>query len=60
MYPSPDDGKYEDKKFTEILKLVGLEYFNDFKKTMNWSTISLGEQQKLAMSRLFFHAPKFA
>jgi ABC-type uncharacterized transport system fused permease/ATPase subunit len=27
---------------------------------INWSTISIGEQQKLAMARLFFHKPKFA
>jgi ABC-type uncharacterized transport system fused permease/ATPase subunit len=60
MYPTYDDGKVSNEKFTEILKLVGLEYLKDFKKQMNWSTISIGEQQKLAMARLFYHAPKFA
>ncbi|KAG5497527.1 hypothetical protein JKF63_03791 [Porcisia hertigi] len=49
------------------LKMVGLDYVFT-KSNMSWETrlswsdetLSLGEQQRLAMARLFFHRPRFA
>ncbi|KAG4212107.1 hypothetical protein ERO13_A02G143400v2 [Gossypium hirsutum] len=48
----------------ELLKNVDLEYLLDRyppEKEVNWGDeLSLGEQQKLGMARLFYHKPKFA
>lgn len=63
MYPTPDDGTIPDSKFVEILNMVNLGKLveeHGFKKKYNWSNLSVGEQQKLAMARLFFHKPRFA
>ncbi|KAJ6733559.1 ATP-BINDING CASSETTE SUB-FAMILY D MEMBER [Salix koriyanagi] len=48
----------------ELLKNVDLEYLLDRyppTKEVNWGEeLSLGEQQRLGMARLFYHKPKFA
>ncbi|KAK9098569.1 hypothetical protein Syun_025614 [Stephania yunnanensis] len=48
----------------ELLKNVDLEYLLDRYPTemeVNWGDeLSLGEQQRLGMARLFYHKPKFA
>lgn len=57
------------KRLTELLTIVNLdhlldEYGFDSKpddQLIRWEDrLSLGEQQRLAMARLFFHAPRFA
>ncbi|GAB2267048.1 ATP-binding cassette sub- D member 1 [Dionaea muscipula] len=48
----------------ELLKNVDLEYLLDRyppEQEVNWGDeLSLGEQQRLGMARLFYHKPKFA
>ncbi|KAM0940004.1 putative ABC-type fatty-acyl-CoA transporter [Dioscorea sansibarensis] len=48
----------------DLLKNVDLEYLLErypFEKEVNWGEeLSLGEQQRLGMARLFYHKPKFA
>lgn len=48
----------------ELLKNVDLEYLLERyppEKEINWGDeLSLGEQQRLGMARLFYHKPKFA
>lgn len=48
----------------ELLKNVDLEYLLDRyspEREVNWGDeLSLGEQQRLGMARLFYHKPKFA
>ncbi|GAA0146240.1 ATP-binding cassette [Lithospermum erythrorhizon] len=51
-------------EMVELLKNVDLEYLLDRyppEKEVNWGDeLSLGEQQRLGMARLFYHKPKFA
>ena len=68
-YPAPEE---EAKKITheelkELLDEVELGYLLDRKvgvddeEDVNWEAIlSLGEKQRLAAARLFYHSPKFA
>lgn len=63
LYPTPEDHTVSDDVFTQVLDLVNLSHLPKdygYDTVINWSTISIGEQQKLAMARLFFHKPKFA
>ncbi|CAL0320367.1 unnamed protein product [Lupinus luteus] len=53
-----------DSRMMELLKNVDLEHLLDRyspEKEVNWGDeLSLGEQQRLGMARLFYHKPKFA
>ncbi|QCD98659.1 ATP-binding cassette [Vigna unguiculata] len=67
IYPITVDQEIEpltDRGMVELLKNVDLEYLLDRyppEKEVNWGEeLSLGEQQRLGMARLFYHKPKFA
>ncbi|KAE9604779.1 putative fatty-acyl-CoA-transporting ATPase [Lupinus albus] len=67
IYPLTSDQEVEpltDSGMVELLKNVDLEYLLDRyspEKEVNWGDeLSLGEQQRLGMARLFYHKPKFA
>ncbi|CAL0333141.1 unnamed protein product [Lupinus luteus] len=67
IYPLTSDQEVEpltDSGMVELLKNVDLEYLLDRyspHKEVNWGDeLSLGEQQRLGMARLFYHKPKFA
>ncbi|KAI4317255.1 hypothetical protein L6164_025142 [Bauhinia variegata] len=67
IYPLTADQEVEpltDGGMVELLKNVDLEYILDRyppEKEVNWGDeLSLGEQQRLGMARLFYHKPKFA
>ncbi|KAF1864344.1 hypothetical protein Lal_00022000 [Lupinus albus] len=67
IYPLTSDQEIEpltDSGMMELLKNVDLEYLLDrypSEKEVNWGDeLSLGEQQRLGMARLFYHKPKFA
>ncbi|KAL5188407.1 ABC transporter D family member 1 [Glycine soja] len=67
IYPLTADQEVEpltDSRMVELLKNVDLEYLLDrypFETEVNWGDeLSLGEQQRLGMARLFYHKPKFA
>ncbi|RZB50221.1 ABC transporter D family member 1-like [Glycine soja] len=67
IYPLTEDQEIElltDRGMVELLKNVDLEYLLDRyppEKEVNWGDeLSLGEQQRLGMARLFYHKPKFA
>lgn len=53
-----------DHGMVQLLKNVDLEYLLERyppEKEVNWGDeLSLGEQQRLGMARLFYHRPKFA
>lgn len=54
-----------DTRLRELLREVDLEYLVDREGELgaevNWGELlSLGEQQRLGMARLFYHKPKFA
>lgn len=61
----PDTVKLLDKHLESILENVRLNYLLErdtkgWDANVNWEdTLSLGEQQRLGMARLFFHKPKF-
>lgn len=53
-----------DARITRLLSAVRLAYLQDREglvaKRTNWSNVlSLGEQQRLGMARLFYHQPTF-
>ena len=65
----PDmDVKVEEKQVAALLRLVELDYLfsqlqslNSLNQVFQWdSRLSLGEQQRLAIARLFFHRPVYA
>ncbi|CAN1756683.1 ABC transporter D family member 1 [Linum perenne] len=67
IYPLTSDQEVEALTrggMIELLKNVDLEYLLDRyppEKEVNWGEeLSLGEQQRLGMARLFYHKPKFA
>ncbi|XP_059433464.1 ABC transporter D family member 1 isoform X1 [Corylus avellana] len=67
IYPLTADHEVESlthSGMVELLKNVDLEYLLDRyppEKEINWGDeLSLGEQQRLGMARLFYHKPKFA
>ncbi|PKI61174.1 hypothetical protein CRG98_018405 [Punica granatum] len=67
IYPLTADQEVEPlthSGMVELLKNVDLEYLLDRyppEKEINWGNeLSLGEQQRLGMARLFYHKPKFA
>ncbi|KAG1331147.1 ABC transporter D family member 1-like [Cocos nucifera] len=67
IYPLTADQESEPLThdgMVELLKNVDLEYMlkrYPFDKVVNWGDeLSLGEQQRLGMARLFYHKPKFA
>ncbi|MED6148441.1 ATP-binding cassette sub- D member 1 [Stylosanthes scabra] len=67
IYPLTADQEVEpltESGMVELLKNVDLEYLLDRyppEKEVNWGEeLSLGEQQRLGMARLFYHKPKFA
>ncbi|KAK6258893.1 hypothetical protein SCA6_013367 [Theobroma cacao] len=67
IYPLTADQEVEPlthSGMVELLKNVDLEYLLDRyppEKEVNWGDeLSLGEQQRLGMARLFYHKPKFA
>ncbi|XP_040937830.1 ABC transporter D family member 1 isoform X8 [Gossypium hirsutum] len=67
IYPLTADQEVEPLThdgMVELLKNVDLEYLlNRYQpdKEVNWGDeLSLGEQQRLGMARLFYHKPKFA
>lgn len=63
-YPAVSVGvALSDTQLRDLLKLVDLEYLYDQRSdtNVNWEqTLSLGETQRLAMARLFYHQPMFA
>ncbi|KAI5001649.1 hypothetical protein ZWY2020_026299 [Hordeum vulgare] len=67
IYPLTADQETEPLSYggmVDLLKNVDLEYLLErypVDKEVNWGDeLSLGEQQRLGMARLFYHKPKFA
>ncbi|KAF3444221.1 hypothetical protein FNV43_RR13911 [Rhamnella rubrinervis] len=67
IYPLTGDQEIERLTrdgMVELLRNVDLEYLLDrypLEEEINWGDeLSLGEQQRLGMARLFYHRPKFA
>ncbi|CAA6660436.1 unnamed protein product [Spirodela intermedia] len=67
IYPLTSDEETEPlthNGMVELLKNVDLEYLLERyppEEEINWGDeLSLGEQQRLGMARLFYHKPKFA
>lgn len=64
--PNATDSKnYSDEQLMGLLRRVNIDYIVEreggFDLVKNWDDIlSLGEQQRLAFARLFYHKPKFA
>jgi ABC-type uncharacterized transport system fused permease/ATPase subunit len=63
-YPErPTRSDFSDAKVKELLDIVGVLYLTDryeLDRVMTWEDVlSLGEQQRIGMARLFYHAPQF-
>ena len=66
-YPEKVENPSEEQleRMKEAMKVAGLEYLMEREKwretIRSWEgTLSLGEQQRMGLARLFFHKPKFA
>eukprot|EP00808_Paulinella_micropora_P006840 g641.t1 len=63
-YPDHEAGaRLSDQRLRLLLRMVELEYLLDMQaeEVTNWEDkLSLGETQRLAMARLFWHKPKYA
>jgi len=64
-YPDPPEksSELDDTMLRGLLRMVELEHLMDMnaETTNNWEDkLSLGETQRLAMARLFWHTPKYA
>lgn len=61
--PASELHTISDAKLAYLLRLVDLEYLMQraSARNVNWETeLSLGETQRLAMARLFYHCPTYA
>ncbi|KAF4688965.1 ATP-binding cassette sub- D member 3 [Perkinsus olseni] len=57
----PDTNSLDEEQLRSLLRLVELSHLNDFDSVIDWDArLSLGEQQRLSMARLFWHRPTFA
>lgn len=63
-YPLLNQPPVADEKIRELLRMVDIEKIIDREGldiVKNWDDIlSLGEQQRLSIARLFYHQPKYA
>jgi putative ATP-binding cassette transporter len=65
MYPNKSEGSPDYDKMRELLEYFHLEHLmqvidSNFEKELEWSDmLSIGEQQRLSMVRLFYHNPSF-
>lgn len=64
-YPDPPEGQKDltPDRLRKLLRMVELEYLMSMsaEEVVNWEDkLSLGETQRLAMARLFWHKPKYA
>jgi len=70
LYPAKQEDSKEitDELLTELLEMVDLGYLMERgpqgpkdDREVDWeSVLSMGEKQRLAMARMYFHKPKFA
>eukprot|EP00761_Pharyngomonas_kirbyi_P012810 gb/GECH01012837.1/.p1 GENE.gb/GECH01012837.1/~~gb/GECH01012837.1/.p1 ORF type:complete len:704 (+),score=162.31 gb/GECH01012837.1/:1-2112(+) len=65
IYPVTEDNHTSDEEFTECMRMAHLDHIIDREggfhyHKMSWDMLSLGEQQRLGMARLFYHKPHFA
>merc|ERR1719329_174095 len=61
-YPRDSEAGISDTRVGELLRSVSLGHLLDVDlgEVRNWEdTLSLGEQQRLAMARLFYHRPQY-
>jgi ABC-type uncharacterized transport system fused permease/ATPase subunit len=64
IYPSTKS-KMTDAELQELLDMFGIGYLSKrhaegFDGCQDWDKLSRGEQQRLAMARLFYHKPSYA
>ncbi len=61
IYPDQEPKKTDDE-LQELLELFGIGRLSTggFDRQQDWDKLSRGEQQRLAMVRLFYHKPRFA
>lgn len=64
-YPVIQDAMTSEEDLTEYMRMAHLDHIIDREggfniHKMSWDMLSLGEQQRLGMARLFYHKPHFA